>query len=479
MFALVLAITTLKNKSACALAALGGLGLSALWLTGSRGAILVFVAVSPVALWIAKPSPRRFVAVASLATVVAIVASMALSLSAPAETKNGVVLIPDSVVNSTTNSTGALGRSQSATGDFKLRVEYWETALKITSIRPLLGMGPGSWQDVSWRYVTPSEDLPTAAHDYVLETSAEQGALAALAILVLLGALYVAVFRSRKKIPLQSPLRPLAMAAGAGFLFITTHSFIDFDNRWPVVMWLGAAFIGIVAASYPRVKSQESHPALLIPVVLSLFLLVAGCVYGSIGSTVLARPLGKNISFDADASINLAEFYLGYHVKDGAHTPLAGAALDAIEGSLSYNPGDPRLGIEAYVAHYYAKQIPAEELDYAILHQKLNPWIQGITDAATAFYYRGDYADEISVDVYGAKVGTANPGWDPTGLSTVYFYADELRALDKEKECNSAIVSVRNTMETYLHDATTPTVAKKVGKDYLAEVTRVCPGLLN
>jgi O-antigen ligase len=477
MFSLVLALTTIKNKNAYALSALGGLGLAALWLTGSRGGTLVFIVIAPVALWLARSPWRRLLFTSATAIAVAILSVVALSLSEPAQTKSGTVLISESVVPATqlTNSTGVFARSQSATGDFGLRIKYWETSLHMAIAHPLLGTGPGSYQDEVWRYVTPSEDWPTDAHDYVFETLAEEGVPAGLVVLALLGALYVAAVRTRKKVERSSPLRPLALASAAGFLFIATHSLIDFDDRWPVIMWLAAAFIGIVAGAYPPAKRKTAHPTLLIPIVLSMFLLIAGCTYGMYESPALGRPLGNNTTFNSSLSLARAEYLLGLRSKSGQLAPLAGSALDVLEGSTAYNPGDPRLALEADVARYYAKEMTAAGLIYALEHQKLNPWIQGFIDAATAMDARGNYADEAVVSADGVKAALSLPGLNFPGLLAVDLYSAELRALGNEQKCNPTIATVATSLHTYL--STAPASTKKLGNTTLAAVAKDCPSL--
>ncbi len=68
------------------------------------------------------------------------------------------------------------------------RVQYWQATLRMIADRPLLGCGPGNFQDVYSRYKLPeaSEEV-SDPHDFLLEVWATAGTPALLALVATLG----------------------------------------------------------------------------------------------------------------------------------------------------------------------------------------------------------------------------------------------------------------------------------------------------
>ncbi len=82
----------------------------------------------------------------------------------------------------------ALGR---ATTSFAYRLQYWQSSLQMIADHPLIGCGPGNFQNVYVRYKLPDANEEVAdPHNFLLEIWATAGTPAALAFLGVLGCFF-------------------------------------------------------------------------------------------------------------------------------------------------------------------------------------------------------------------------------------------------------------------------------------------------
>lgn len=474
LLTLGVALTTKRRSVIVLLGAVVGVLAGILWLTGSRGGLLVSaLALGILLVLLGKTwSLKRLLTVGALAAIVGLMSIVVFNLIAPAPAKNGSVIIPSSQSIANSN-TGLLGRTASAGGDFALRLKYWQSALKITADHPLLGVGPGSWQDVSWRYMTPYEDWSTATHNWVLQTFAEQGIFGGLSLMLLLAVLFVSIWRLRKRRDIRN--YGFVLGAGAGAFLIGAHSLIDFDNRWPALMFLLAALAGVVLGSYPaRARQELGRIVVAVPILLALVLQVGGVYFSAQFSGALGRPFGNNHDYNVTYDINAADQYLNAKMPDGTIGPLAGNALVAAESGMSFNPGDPRLVLMADLAQYYSLHMSAGQLYYYITHQQLSPWTEIYGLATTAYDRRRAYSYEVKVALAGIKLYNANPGWDSTMSSQESLYEEALRGLQNSSYCNAAtIVPLVKTERKNLAGAPASTIAAE--NAYTAQILKVCP----
>lgn len=459
-------------RAVCGVAA--GAGVSALWLTGSRGGLGAFLVALAALIILTRPTWRTAIVSGLLALLVAVLATLIMNAVAPHPTRGGAQIIPQTQSTSNTQ-TGILGRTQSVTGDFGLRLKYWESAVKITEQHPVFGVGPGSWQDVSWRYMTPTEDWSTAAHNWVLQTFAEQGVLGGLALLGLFGIVGTALWKKRRL--RAGPYPSLVAGATSATILIGAHSLIDFDNRWPALMFLLAASAGVVMGSFsPNIRPGVGRVAVLVPMSLLVVLQIGGVYFGAQASKALGSPLGSNPDYNITYAIGAADSYLSARDSAGFSTPLAGNALVAVQSSMPFNPGDPRLVLMADLAQYYSLHMDAAQLLYAINHQSLSPWTEIYGSAATAFDAHRQYSYEYKVAMAGVAINDANPGWDPTRGSQETLYEEALRALDNAHPCDTALlIPVVHSMTKDLVGATPQVQARAAS--YRASMRAVCPSL--
>jgi hypothetical protein len=160
------------------------------------------------------------------------------------------------------------------------RSELWHVAWDDYRDHPLLGAGPGTYEQY-WNQHRPIQHKVRDAHNLYLEVLAELGPVGLLLLLLALGAPLVAGVLARGR-----PLGPLALAAYAAVL---VHATVDWDWEMPAVMISALA----CAAALLAAADRRDAPSLLSPrvsaaaIVAGLALAVVAFV-GVIGASALA-----------------------------------------------------------------------------------------------------------------------------------------------------------------------------------------------
>jgi len=160
------------------------------------------------------------------------------------------------------------------------RSELWHVAWHDYRDHPLLGSGPGTYEQY-WNQHRPIQHKVRDAHNLYLEVLAELGPVGLLLLLLALGAPLVAGILAR-----GHPLAPLALAAYGAFL---VHASVDWD--WEMAAVTIAALA--CAAALLAAADRRDAPPLLSPAVraatvgVGLALAVVAFV-GVIGASALA-----------------------------------------------------------------------------------------------------------------------------------------------------------------------------------------------
>lgn len=168
------------------------------------------------------------------------------------------------------------------------RAEVWHVAWNDYTANPVLGSGPGTYEQY-WTKHRPIQHKVRDAHNLYLEVLAELGPLGLLFLLLALGTPLVAGIAAR-----GHPLAPAALAAYSAFL---VHAAVDWD--WEMSAVTLAALI--CAAALLAAADRRDTPPLLSPrvraaaAVVALALSVVAFV-GVVGASALAasdRALAK------------------------------------------------------------------------------------------------------------------------------------------------------------------------------------------
>ena len=245
------------------------LGLTILWLSGSRGgALSVAVGLTSVGLgyafWGVGRGRRIAAALVGPALVLAL-AAYALLPPGAADLPPDAVYIEDPY--------GSLAERLAATArdlSIEHRVEAFRVGLRGVSDRPLLGWGPENFAVIHERYVSRriSARVETSldrAHNKLLEEAATKGILGLLAYLGIWIWLLWALIRYAPR--LSPSRRAFLLLAGGGLAAYFTHNLFLFDTAGTLPQWFVlVGFIVFVAAGPGREKERDAaEPAAAKP----------------------------------------------------------------------------------------------------------------------------------------------------------------------------------------------------------------------
>jgi O-antigen ligase len=130
------------------------------------------------------------------------------------------------------------------------RVDLWHDAVRIVGDHPLVGVGPGQFDDAS---PTAADPDTKAAHSAVLEQAAETGVPGALLLVALAT---WALWRARR--PGSNP-RVVAVAAAA-WLALVVHSAVDYVADFPAVLLLAGLVMGWATAAGVAARDASAAP---------------------------------------------------------------------------------------------------------------------------------------------------------------------------------------------------------------------------
>jgi len=160
------------------------------------------------------------------------------------------------------------------------RAELWREAWDDYKTNPVLGSGPGTYEQY-WNRHRPIQHKVRDSHNLYLEALAELGPLGLLLLVLALGAPLAASLAGR-----GHPLAPAALAAYAAYL---VHAAVDWDWEMSAVT-LAALTCG--AALLALADRREGPPLLSLPVRIAggsaALLLVAVAFVGLVGASALA-----------------------------------------------------------------------------------------------------------------------------------------------------------------------------------------------
>lgn len=113
------------------------------------------------------------------------------------------------------------------------RHTLWSDALKLWSLNPVIGAGPGTFTESS--ELASSTPQLAAAHSSVLQVGAELGVIGVM----LLAAIFIAGLLFATRGP-----GPHGLIAGAPWTFLAVHSSIDHLEDFPVVALTAGIVLG-------------------------------------------------------------------------------------------------------------------------------------------------------------------------------------------------------------------------------------------
>ncbi len=239
--------------------------LTALLLTGSRGAMLGLMAGG---LWLASRHWGRLVRPVRYACLVALVVISVVGLFSV--------------------------RQRLEAGDpfFFQRLNIWQASTGALHQDPVWGTGPGQFRAAAANLRFPDGDGPlrydkafSITHSDLLRVPVEFGVPAAIALLAALGLGLWTIHRRRHN------WAPSAGSDGAiaALVAIGSHALVDNPSTWPAIYLLGGALLGAILAvpAVPARRLALGWRAAIAGVVLTMF------VAGDVGPTIAASKAAK------------------------------------------------------------------------------------------------------------------------------------------------------------------------------------------
>jgi tetratricopeptide (TPR) repeat protein len=228
--------------------------------------------------WTPPPRARR-------AFAVALAVAALVGLTAFLIRVGGPVDLVERVNNEFTDpppQTADLG-SRLFTFSGSYRPEFWEEAWNQYEANPVLGSGPGTYEQY-WYEHRPISYVVRDAHGLYIETLAELGPLGLALLLVVLGVPLIAAFGARG--------HPLAAGAFGAYVAYLTHAAVDWD--WELVgvtVPALACAVALLALRPTRAAPLVPGPRLRIAGTVTALALAGVAFVGLIGSAALAASI--------------------------------------------------------------------------------------------------------------------------------------------------------------------------------------------
>jgi len=167
---------------------------------------------------------------------------------------------------------------------FKLRLTYWEGALKIIRDHWLLGTGWDTWGAMYPQHMHDGSYPTKYAHNNYLQIWCEMGVIGLALFLGFLGVLGVQIFRRIRSGKVENTKAILAVGCVAGAVGFLAHSVIDFDLYVP---GLGFYFFAMAGLAAGLVRSRQD-------IRLPRWAGVAGMAFAIVMASATLPPLLAN-----------------------------------------------------------------------------------------------------------------------------------------------------------------------------------------
>lgn len=149
----------------------------------------------------------------------------------------------------------AINLSESGARD---RIQWTRDALRLVSMRPVLGAGGGGWNAL-YGTVQTYPYFSTEVHNHYAQVWVEAGTLGLLAFLGVWGGLAWSYWRARRVT--RGPAGGLLVAAFVAAVGLGAHAAIDFNLSLPAVAATLWALFGLVAAAEPVPQPRSGRRA--------------------------------------------------------------------------------------------------------------------------------------------------------------------------------------------------------------------------
>jgi O-antigen ligase len=128
------------------------------------------------------------------------------------------------------------------------RFGYWNAAVQIVKMHPVLGSGPGTFSALFNRLKPPEAEMAKLVHNDYLEQASDSGIPGGIAYLGGMAGLLIVLYR---KLPAGFSLD---MLLWLGLLAAAIQGFIEFGLYVPAISWPTFLFLGALYGAAPPRK---------------------------------------------------------------------------------------------------------------------------------------------------------------------------------------------------------------------------------
>ncbi len=154
----------------------------------------------------------------------------------------------------TTETIQILQGSSEANGTATKRLTFYKAALHTIPSHPVLGWGVGGW--AVYYYLTDKKNVFQYPHNLVLEVTVEQGIIGLLALLNLLGTVFIILKRDTNGVVERFP----SLLPALIFLFLVTMFSGDIVEHRYLWFWCGLVFASFRMAQFEPNENEEEAP---------------------------------------------------------------------------------------------------------------------------------------------------------------------------------------------------------------------------
>jgi tetratricopeptide (TPR) repeat protein len=298
--------------------------------------------------------------------------------------------------------TTALGSrfAEAATGESRSgsdRIQYLVSAGDMWWAHPVLGVGAGAYGDAHPQYQHRVVSAATNAHNFYVQTLAELGLVGALALAWLLLVLLIGVLRGL----LQRPAWPEAIPWLLGALGLLLHSGLDIDSRYPAIVLLTAAMLGLL---YTQARSLRHQTPWSLPLWALVLTLPVASLY--VSSDWAGRAQAAQADGDYEQAATQYDWASASVMANPDWRSAEGINLYALASGRPDHPGEQRrLADLALSAALTAQKLDPLDAQHHQLEGRVRQ-LQGDLAGAEAAYRRALVLDPLNHPDYAWDLAT-------------------------------------------------------------------------
>ncbi len=409
--AMGLTVSARRNTHRLAWGASAFLMITAVLLSGSRGALVAVVFATGV--FVLLLSGRKLLLRKS--AIAAVFALLICGASGGEEEKSG------------------FERRWLGISTLQQRAYYWDAGLSMWSESLLVGKGPGAYEVLYASHRVADSQETRLAHNWFVEFGAATGLIGVCLFLLLIGS---AVYSCGRNIRDSGEDGIHNAALLAALLTAVVHGLVEFTLQYTEV-WLDCCLLVALCVSFSTGLTTRTLPPRLIGILLIVPAILAIPAWW----LLITRPM-------------LAE----WHATMGEYAMADkdfGSAYDSLSRAVSWQPDNPDLHHTLGETQWRLGQSPLDEFARA---RELNPWSARTVESLAIWTWRGGGDIDSAIEQQREAVDL-----HPLDAHHTMQLARMLLEAGKHQEARSLAERARNVRRNYAEDVELAELERLVG----------------